>query len=856
MTAVLASLLVQQNLVSAGAMDDLLKRQSSAGGSLDTNLLEEGLLDEASLTRALADVYHLPAATADLLERHDTRIPNIFPARLAQKYHVAPVALSGRTLLLLASTRLHPLIEEEIGFMLSVSIKTSVVCEARLRLLQRDWMGLEIEPRYVALAERLGRYPIESAPEPTADAAPTGERAASDAVQIEPDAAQSEPAVADEPPSAEIALSDRISLDAATRGCLQASSRDEIVDITLRFAHQFLSYVGLFVISNEQILGWNAMGIPESRERIRTVRLPINSPSVLRTVMQTRAHFLGPVPSSGINDELLRAMGRDNPRNVLIVPLTLQNHLLGLFFGDDGERSIQTGRLTELLVFINRLAPAFEQLIHQRKSHVAAPLPVEAPQKQPKSEPQPLIVETVPSEAAPHQNGFIPMQQAPAITAGEVAPSSTMVPLQQEAPHRPELTIVEVSDETAPPAAHVPEGEAPVTVVNIHAELDTFQPMPMVSVSDESAPTQSVTAAPRVTESPVDFSVRVEPPARSLPREAPMLDLGTPSTQSAQGEKPISQDVPEPVPEPEGREPWAKPQPQAAARVDDAVNIAVLSDELICAEPMRMERAREHLTRIGSMAVPALMERFPGHLTFEIRGNNDHIPPVAEHGELLRCLVEIGSGAAEAIAKRLDDPKRRVRYYAVKLLGVISYPAAVARLAQRLFDREVQVRLATLETLATYRQTPQFSAMLLGLRAKLEQTNPDQQAIAAALLGNFKDRNAVPILIKLIKSSHKMVRRAAIESLSFITKQDFDANQRKWLKWWELHGSEHRIQWLIEGLRSNNRDVRFSSSQELTQITGEYFGYYYDSGKKDLERAVLQWEAWWIEKGRRIKFDD
>jgi hypothetical protein len=507
--------------------------------------------------------------------------------------------------------------------------------------------------------------------------------------------------------------------------------------------------------------------------------------------------------------------------------------------------------LTELLVFINRLAPAFEQLIHQRKSHVAAPLPVESPQKQPKPEPRPLAEETVPSEAAPYQNGLIPIQEEPAVAAGEVVLSSTMVPLQQEAPHKPESMTVEPSDETAPLAVPVPEGEAAVTVANSSAELGAFQPMPMVSV-DEGAPTQSVTAAPRVTESPVEFPVRAAPPARSFPREAPMLDLDTPSTQSAQGEKLLSRDVPEP----EGQKAQAKPQPQAAAGVDDAVNIARLTDDLICGEPMRMERAREHLTRIGTMAVPALMERFPGHLTFEIRGNNDHIPPVAEHSELLRCLVEIGSGAAEAIAKRLDDPRRRLRYYAVKLLGVISYPAAVARLAQRLFDREAQVRLATLETLATYRQTLQFSAMLVGLRAKLEQTNPDQQAIAAALLGNFKDRNAVPILIKLIKSSHKMVRRAAIESLSFITKKDFDANQRKWLKWWELHSSEHRIQWLIEGLRSNNRDVRFSSSQELTQLTGEYFGYYYDSGKKELERAVLQWEAWWNEKGRRLKFDD
>jgi hypothetical protein len=113
----------------------------------------------------------------------------------------------------------------------------------------------------------------------------------------------------------------------------------------------------------------------------------------------------------------------------------------------------------------------------------------------------------------------------------------------------------------------------------------------------------------------------------------------------------------------------------------------------------------------------------------------------------------------------------------------------------------------------------------------------------------------VPVLIKLVKSSHKMVRHAAIESLIYITKQEFASSQRKWSNWWQRHNTEHRIQWLIEGLRSNNRDIRFSSSQELTQLTGEYFGYYYDSEKKNRQHAILQWEAWWSEKGRRINFD-
>ena len=107
-----------------------------------------------------------------------------------------------------------------------------------------------------------------------------------------------------------------------------------------------------------------------------------------------------------------------------------------------------------------------------------------------------------------------------------------------------------------------------------------------------------------------------------------------------------------------------------------------------------------------------------------------------------------------------------------------------------------------------------------------------------------------------MKSTDRMVARAATESLSFITKQDFGASERKWIKWWKAHKGERRIRWLINGLNSKNRDIRFSSAQELNQITGEHFGYHFDSEKVEREQAVQRWEQWWEEKGRRMHFDD
>ena len=76
------------------------------------------------------------------------------------------------------------------------------------------------------------------------------------------------------------------------------------------------------------------------------------------------------------------------------------------------------------------------------------------------------------------------------------------------------------------------------------------------------------------------------------------------------------------------------------------------------------------------------------------------------------------------------------------------------------------------------------------------------------------------------------------------------------IKWWKAHKGERRLHWLISGQSSKNRDIRYSSVQELNHITNEYFGYYYDSKKEEREQAVHRWEQWWEEKGRRMHFDD
>ena len=92
-----------------------------------------------------------------------------------------------------------------------------------------------------------------------------------------------------------------------------------------------------------------------------------------------------------------------------------------------------------------------------------------------------------------------------------------------------------------------------------------------------------------------------------------------------------------------------------------------------------------------------------------------------------------------------------------------------------------------------------------------------------------------------------VARNALVE----ITKQDFGASRRRWRAWLAAHGEEARTDWLFAGLGHKVREIRFAASEELWQITGEYFGYHYDSPRREREQARDRWRDWWRQHGNR-----
>src|SRR5690606_25283182 len=114
---------------------------------------------------------------------------------------------------------------------------------------------------------------------------------------------------------------------------------------------------------------------------------------------------------------------------------------------------------------------------------------------------------------------------------------------------------------------------------------------------------------------------------------------------------------------------------------------------------------------------------------------------------------------------------------------------------------------------------------------------PEARQRAVWFLGYFRDVGSVPQLIALLDDTPE-VARSARGALKQITLQDLGPLAKAWDRWWRRAKKKTRIDWLIEGLRSRDRDLRYIASIELTRLAGESFGYRCDDPKRERDQAI------------------
>ncbi len=560
----LAALLVEEGAVPADVVERAVARQRETGGALDTALLEEGAIAEAALVGYLARAAELPAAPETAWSGNDARARRVFPSRVAERHGLAPFALDGRELSLVATYPVDVGLLDEISFMLSLHLTAHVGPEWRVRELIHRLYGGQLSPRLAAVAVAAGAAPRPAAGDVVPQAVP--ERPAPppasagfardesepleplaaalaqaldafDDLDIEDAGAPESGSEAEEagdgggaevlaanapPPALDRTAPPRWALEDARAALASAHHRDEVVLVALRYARDFFEFAAMFAVTRDAVAGHDALGAEEARDRVRTVAIWSSDPGIFKTVIETQSPYLGPV-AKGVagTDAVLHGLDRA-PRTALVYPVLLRDRPVAILYADNGEAPVSARRLGDLLLFLSTVGPSFERIIRDRKTRRRRGSPSGgAPVAPAASTPEPAASGEAPPEVA--AEGSPAAGEAP----GAAEPSAPPEPPTAEPPTAEPPTAGAIAPEAPRAAPRVADSLAALEEQFFGATIDEDRSSVgevegPVAVEPPPAPAPPLAAAPPPPSTPPPAA---PPPIAKPPEPATLVAL-------------------------------------------------------------------------------------------------------------------------------------------------------------------------------------------------------------------------------------------------------------------------------------------------------------------------------------------
>ena len=272
-------------------------------------------------------------------------------------------------------------------------------------------------------------------------------------------------------------------------------SQTEILKSLLKGAIHFSERVALFVIKNDQAIGWRVCEAtePTNLELIGGVSIPLTGETILTRAVRARSTWSGDPRTSSEDQMLIDQLG-GSPQMIFAIPLTVRGKVVAVLYADSTSSDSQAINLDALeilvrvaamavnLVSVHRVAPeprpettavrtepATEQAAEVESTYDPQ---VEAEVAEPESQPAPVEAAEVsaPVELTPEEFPATeaiaeePPAQLVAEPAAAVEPSAPEAPPEPEPIRKPVDSVwsESVLQSSTPPPAFVSEYSTPL----------------------------------------------------------------------------------------------------------------------------------------------------------------------------------------------------------------------------------------------------------------------------------------------------------------------------------------------------------------------------------------------------------
>jgi hypothetical protein len=284
-------------------------------------------------------------------------------------------------------------------------------------------------------------------------------------------------------------------------------------------------------------------------------------------------------------------------------------------------------------------------------------------------------------------------------------------------------------------------------------------------------------------------------------------------------------------------------------------SVESLVDDLIGSGPDDTEPQVQALLTLGEVALPALVQRFPGPLWFDRSQPHRRLPRGRDICAIARALVAFGERSIPYVTSLLMANEADVRFYATLLSSEFPSKALLSPLMGRVFDDDPGVQALVLDVLRPYARGGkdlEEELKLVRVEARVDRKDPERRQAAVRALGQLRDIKSLPILTELLTHPDDALTEEAHRSLVLLARQDFGRSQRRWSHWVEQNQERHRIEWLIDALVHGEENIRTAAGEELKKVTQQYLGYHPTMPKRDREVAQRKYRQWWETDGQKL----
>ena len=153
---------------------------------------------------------------------------------------------------------------------------------------------------------------------------------------------------------------------ALERAMMSAKDRDEVAELALRIATYFAKAAALFVVRGGIVAGLRSAGDADVAG-IEAVMIPDSVESVICRPIGTGKIARAGAPFGDVDKRVLRAMGRDDAVEMLVLPVPLGGRIVNVLYVDNGHETLSDTGIGALRVLALGIAEAYERLIHERK---------------------------------------------------------------------------------------------------------------------------------------------------------------------------------------------------------------------------------------------------------------------------------------------------------------------------------------------------------------------------------------------------------------------------------------------------------------------------------------------------------